>query len=359
MDYYQTLGVPKDAPKDEIKRAYRKLAHKYHPDKKGGDEKKFKEINEAYQVLGDEKKKTQYDQFGSSFGGQGGGGFSGFDFNNFSGATGGRDFNAEGFDFGDIFSEFFGGGGAGTGTRARQKGRDISVDMEITLEEAFKGASREISLRKSVVCSNCNGEKGEPGTKVKTCESCNGAGEIRQAHRTVLGSITQVAKCSKCSGAGKIPEKKCSQCRGSGLVQDTERISVNIPAGIHSGESIVFSGKGEAGEGGYGSLYIGIHIKRHSYFNREGDDVYSNAEISISQAVLGDSLKVKILSGDTELKIPTGIESGAMIKLQGKGMPRLHGAGQGDHYVRVSIKTPQKLSKRAKDLFEEIKKEGL
>ena len=359
MDYYKTLGVPKNAPKDEIKRAYRKLAHKYHPDKRGGDEKKFKEINEAYQVLGDDKKKIQYDQFGSSFGGQGGGGFSaqggpasGWDF-----SRGG--FSAEGVDFGDIFSEFFGGGGARTSARTKQKGRDIRVDMEITLEDAFSGVSREISLKKNVVCSRCDGDKNEPGTHAKTCESCNGSGEIRQIHRTILGSIAQVVECAKCSGGGKIQEKKCSQCRGSGFVRDTERISVNIPAGIHSGESIVFSGKGEAGAGGYGNLYVGIHIKEHPYFNRESDDIYSNFEISISQAVLGDFLKIKTLHGETELKIPTGIESGAMIKLQGKGMPRLHGAGQGDHYVKVSVKTPQKLSKRAKDLFEEIKKEGL
>ncbi len=366
MDYYKILGVPKNASREEVKRAYRKLAHKYHPDKQGGDEKKFKEINEAYQVLGDERKRSQYDQFGHAFnsGGSGFSGFQDFDFSNFRG-FGTRGFKTENFDFSDVFSEFFGGG---TRTRAytKQKGRDIKVDAVISLEEAFLGVSREISLKKLVKCDRCAGYRNEPGTSLRDCKACAGAGEIRQTRRTVLGSLTQIMECSECAGNGKTPEKKCSKCHGVGIIEDIERISLKIPAGIHSGEIITFAGKGEAGKGGYGDLYVEVHIKGHPYFEREGDDVYSKVVISLSQAALGDSISVKTLFGDTDVKIPSGVESGGMIKLQGKGMPHLGGRGHGlsagrhgDHYVKISIKTPQKLSKRAKELFEELRKEGI
>jgi len=361
MDYYQTLGVPKNAPKDEIKQAYRKLAHKYHPDKRGGDEKKFKEINEAYQVIGDEQKKAQYDQFGSSFGSGGGSGFQGFSAKD--GPAGGWDFRTgtggfEGFDVGDIFSEIF-GSRARTRAHTKQSGRDIKVDMMISLEEAYSGVEREISLQKNTVCSRCSGSKNEPGTSLRGCGACGGSGEIRQTHRTVLGSITQVHECSECKGAGKIPEKKCSKCRGAGIVQESESIKVKIPAGIHSGEHIAFQGKGEAAAGGYGNLYVEVHIKEHPQFEREGDDIYTSVKISMPQAALGDSTKIKTLSGEQDIQIPSGTESGAMIKLQGRGMPRLHRPGHGDHYVRVVIQTPKKLSKRAKELFDELRKEGV
>ncbi len=361
MDYYQTLGVPKNASKDEVKRAYRKLAHKYHPDKQGGDEKKFKEINEAYQVLGDEGKKAQYDQFGSNFGSGGGSGSHGFSAKggpargwNFGSRAGGF----EGVDFGDIFSEFF-GAGARTGTRTKQKGRDIKADMMISLEEAYRGVEREISLKKNTICSKCGGSKNEPGTSLKGCKACGGSGEVRQTHRTVLGSITQVHECSECRGEGKIPEKKCSKCRGAGIVQEAERINIKIPAGIHSGEQIEFQGKGEAAAGGYGNLYVEVHIKENPQFEREGDDIYTNIEISMPQAALGETMTIKTLSGEQDIQIPSGTESGAMIKLQGKGMPRLHRPGHGDHCVRIAIRTPKNLSKHAKELLSELRKEGI
>ncbi|MFY9457516.1 MAG: molecular chaperone DnaJ [Candidatus Spechtbacterales bacterium] len=357
-DYYKTLGVPKNSSQEEVKRAYRKLAHKYHPDKQGGDEKKFKEINEAYQVLGDERKKAQYDQFGSNFGSRNGEGFQGFDFNNFSGFSGRGGFGSQEFDLGDIFSEFF-GGGARTRSRTKQRGHDIQIDAVISLEEAYSGVTRKISLKKSIKCPQCQGNKNEPGSKLNICKSCGGSGEVRQTHRTVLGSITQVHECNACSGEGKIPEKKCSRCRGLGIVEDIENISLDIPAGIHSGESMVINGKGAAGEGGYGNLYVQVHIRDHAKFERKGDDIYSDIQISIPQAVLGDLLKTQTLSGETDIKVPSGAESGAMIKLQGKGMSRLGGRGFGDHYARISIKTPQKLSKRARELFEELRKEGI
>jgi len=352
-NYYDTLGVPRSATKEEIKKAYRKLAHQYHPDTKHGDEKKFKEINEAYQVLGDDKKKAQYDQFGSGFNSGGSGaGFGGFDFSGFSG----RGFQSQEFDFGDIFSEFFGGRGRTT-TKTRQKGRNIQVDVVITLEDAFAGTERDFSLRKYTVCDKCSGSKNEPGTRLDTCKACGGAGEINETRRVLFGSYMEVRTCNSCQGEGKIPEKKCSKCRGMGRVLDTERISVKIPAGINSDEIINIDGKGEAGEGGYGNLYVRVHIKEHDNFIRKGDDIYSEAKISMSQAALGDSIDVKTIDGDVQLKIPSGVESGETIKLQGKGMIRLYSKNRGDLYVKIAIKTPKRLSKRAQELFEELKRE--
>jgi len=363
-DYYSALGVPKTATKDEIKKAYRKLAHQYHPDKAGGNEKKFKEINEAYQVLGNDKKKAQYDQFGSTFGstGQQGGfsGFQGFDFRNFSGfgGFGGRGFKSQEFDMNDIFSEFF-GQGARTTTKTRQRGRDIQINIIISLEEAFSGTERSVSLKKYIQCDKCHGNKNEPGTELKTCPTCGGTGEIQQSQHILFGSYTRIAKCNTCSGDGKIPEKKCSKCHGVGRFQEIERISIQIPAGIHSQDAITLQGKGEAGDGGYGNLYAQVHVNKHPQFERDGDDIYSLAEISVSHATLGGSLGVKTLRDVVSVKIPGGIESGETIKLQGKGMPHLDGGGSGDHYVKITVKTPKKLSKRAKELFEELKAEGM
>lgn len=353
-NYYDILGVPKSASKEKVKQAYRKLAHQYHPDR-GGDEKKFKEINEAYQVLGDEKKRAQYDQFGSAFSSQGFGGdhrgFGGFDFSSFGG-------NARGFDFNDIFSEFFSGGARPT-TKTKQSGADIQVDISITLEEAYQGVIKTIQIKKYNICSRCGGKKNEPGSNLKACGQCGGTGEIRRDQRILFGTFTQVSECPSCAGEGKIPEKKCSQCRGLGRVQQIEEIKINIPAGIHSGEAIKISGKGEAGDGGYGNLYAYIRIKHHRDFEREGDDILSALSISMSQAVLGDSLVIKTLAGSENIRIPAGIESWEMIKLEGRGMPRLRGAGRGDHYIKIVVKTPRKLSKRAKEIFEELKREGI
>ena len=350
-NYYEILGVPKNASKDEIKKAFRKLAHQYHPDKQGGDEKKFKEASEAYQVLMDDKKRAQYDQFGSTFSG-GGNGSGGFDFGGF-GRGGSQNFE---FDLNDIFSEFFGGAGS---ARSRQRGRDIQVDVIITLEEAFKGMERQISLRKYAKCSRCSGEKNEPGAKFKACNVCGGKGEIKSEQKTFFGAFTQVRECGECQGVGKIPEKKCSKCKGLGRTQETENINVRIPRGIRSGEMIEFSQKGEMGDGGMGNLYIRVAIREHAEFERQGDDIFSDAQISVPQAALGDTIKVKTLEGIEDVKINAGFQSGGMIKLISKGMPRLHRGGRGDHYVRVTVKTPEKLSKKAKELFEQLKKEGL
>lgn len=346
-DYYEILGIPKNAPKEEIKQAYRRLAHQYHPDKKGGDEKKFKEINEAYQVLGDERKRTQYDQFGPSFDSQGAGGFSGF-----------QGFNFGNFDFDDVFSEFF-GGGMRSSRRTRARGRDIEVDLTISLEEAFSGIEREISLKKYTPCNHCGGKKNEPGSNFKKCETCGGSGEVRSQQRIFIGSFTQITRCEACKGEGKIPEKKCEKCRGAGRVQGIESISIKIPAGIRSGEVLEFYGKGEAGDMGSGNLYIRVYVKDHPKFTREGDDIISVAEISISQAALGVALRIETLEGTREIQIPSGVESGEMVKLQGKGMTRVQRAGRGDHYVKIIVRTPKRLTNHAKKLFEELRKEGL
>lgn len=351
-NYYDILGVPRTATKEEIKKSYRKLAHQYHPDTKHGDEKKFKEINEAYQVLGDDKKKAQYDQFGSAFSSDGGHGFGGFDFSGF----GGKGFQSQEFDLGDIFSEFF-GKGARTATKTRQKGRDIQVDAVLTLEDAFFGVKREFSIKKYVLCDKCRGNKNEPGTSLNACGACGGAGEINQTRRTPFGSFTQVMVCDACRGEGKIPEKKCSKCGGTGRVQEIENIIVGIPAGINSGEIVNIEGKGEAGAGGYGDFYVRVHIKEHAYFIREDDDIYSEVEISMPQAALGDSIMVKTLDADALLDIPSGIESGETIKLRGKGMPHMYGSSRGDLNVKIIVKTPKRLSKRVKELFLELKRE--
>ncbi len=347
QDYYEILGVPKNASKEALKQAYRGLAHKYHPDKKGGDEKKFKEVNEAYQVLGDERKRAQYDQFGAGFNSQGAGGFSGF-----------QGFDFGNFDFQDVFSEFF-GGGMRASRRTRARGRDIEVDLALTLEEAFSGVEREISLKKYTQCSRCGGKKNEPGTSLKKCETCGGSGEVRSKLGTFMGSFMQISTCAGCRGEGKIPEKKCEKCRGAGRVLDIESIPIKIPAGIRSGEVLELFGMGEAGDSGSGNLYMRIQVKEHPKFQREGDDIISTAEISLSQAALGDSLRIQTLGGDEEVQIPGGVDSGEMIKLQGKGMPGRGRVGRGDQYVKIIVKTPKRLSRRARELFAQLRNEGI
>lgn len=357
QDYYETLGIPKGASKDEIKRAFRGLAHKYHPDKNGGDEKKFKEINEAYQVLGNDQKRAQYDQFGSKFDFSRDGGSSGFQGFDFGGSSGGKGANT--FDFNDIFSDFF-SGGMRTSTRANTQGSDIYIDTIISLQEAYSGAERDITLKKYTVCDRCSGKKNEPGTRLEKCKTCNGSGEIRQEQNIIFGSFTRIVQCRDCNGAGSIPEVRCNKCKGSGRVQESEKIQVKIPPGINSSEAIQFTGKGEVGESGQaGNLYVQVHVKEHDRFRRREDDIYSDAEISISQAALGGVAPIETLGGEESVKIPSGTQSHAVIKLQGRGMPHLHGSGSGDHYVRIVVKTPKRLSKRSTELFEQLKEEGL
>ena len=365
-DYYNILGVPKGASDDEIKKAYRKLAHKHHPDKQGGDEKKFKEINEAYQVLSDKSKRTQYDQFGRTFEGgsaQGGPGFGGFDFSGFQGF--GRQ-GSQGFDFDfsggggfeDIFADIFGGG---TRTRRKSRGQDIQVDMEIDFSEMTRGAEKEINLYKSVVCDRCGGKGAEPGSKIKTCPTCGGSGRVQKTSRSFFGSFSQVTECPECHGEGTVPDKKCAKCGGDGRVKEEKRIKINIPAGIQNGQAISVPGQGEAGGKGAqpGDLYVLVRVKAHAKFTRQGNDILSTEYIPFSLAVLGGKTEIDTIGGRLTLKIPSGTQSGETFRIKNEGVPELHGRGRGSQIVKIVVKTPKNLSREQKDLLERLKGQGI
>jgi len=364
-DYYQILGVSRDASPDEIKKAYYKLAHKHHPDK-GGEEKKFKEINEAYQTLSDKEKRTKYDRFGRVFEGVSGG-EPGFDFQ-WSWGRPDIDFDSEFGDLGEMMEEMF---GFGTPRRKKdfKKGRDIEVDVEISLEDTLKSEAKEISLFKYVQCSRCQGAGAEPGTKIKECFSCRGTGEVQQIKKTFFGSFTKVATCPECGGEGYRPEKPCNVCRGEGRVKAEEKIKIWIPAGVDTNQVIKVEQKGEAGRKGGkpGDLYCRISVKRHPIFKRKGDDLYVSLAISFSQAALGDEVEVPTLDSNPPtthgkkilLKVSAGTESGKILKISGRGIPHFSGYGGGNLYVELIVKTPKKLTKRQKELLEELKKEGL
>ena len=361
-DYYQTLGVSKNATQEEIKKAFRRLAHQHHPDKDGGNEAKFKEINEAYQVLGNPQKRQQYDQFGTTFDGasSGGAGFSGFDFNNFR--TQGFNVNFEDLDLEDIFSDMFGFGGGARRQKRAQGGRgvDIQVDLNLDFEKVFTGSQETIHLRKEVVCPRCHGRGAEPGSRVIECSRCQGTGQIRTTRQTFLGSFSQVSVCPECGGEGKKINRPCTQCQGAGRVVDEERIVVNIPAGVRDGEIIKVEGKGEAGVRGAasGDLYLKIHLKPSRYFERHGDDVLTSIDISFTQAALGGEVQVKTYNGAVKLKIPAGTQSGKIFKLSGKGIPRLTGRGRGDQLVKINVVVPRHLSRRERALLKELEREG-
>ena len=367
MDYYELLGVPKTATQDEIKKAFHKLAHKYHPDK-GGDEKKFKEINEAYQVLSDQTKRAQYDQYGRVFDqGQGQPGANPFDGQGFNWAWGnsrpqGEDVEFDMSDIGDIFSEFFGGGARPRSKKDARKGKDIQVDIEINLERTLKETSEKINLAKQILCNRCQGTGAEVGTKIKECVSCRGLGQVQQVKKTIFGSYTTLATCPECKGEGTIPEKPCNVCKGEGRIKGEESIELHIPAGIDTNQVIRVEGKGEAGRKGAkaGNLFVRIFIKPHPVFERRGDDLFTERQVSFSQAALGDEIEMKTLEGtNILLEIPTGTESGKVLRISGKGIPHFGGYGRGNLYIELRIKTPKKLSRKQKELFEELKKEGI
>lgn len=360
-DYYKVLGVPQNATKDEIKKAYRGLAHKYHPDKSGGDESRFKEINEAYQVLGDEKKRAQYDQFGRTFddaqrqGGFNWGGFNhGFDF-----GGGGFDFNQSEFDFSDIFEDFFGGGTARGASKRERKGKDIRVELEIQFEKSIFGGKEEITLQKLSRCSSCGGSSGEKGARTITCKTCNGRGNVQKSQRTFLGSFTQVSTCPECRGSGSRPEKLCQDCLGRGVKHDKETIEIVIPKSINDGEILKISGKGEASlTGGVpGDLYIRTRVMKHKIFRRQEDNIVMAIPANIVQAALGDTIELETLDGGIKLKIPEGTQGGDILKIRGRGAWSKSGYGRGDLLVEIKVEIPKKLSKKAKDLLNELKKE--
>ncbi len=360
MDYYEILGVTKSASQDEIKKAFHKLAHKYHPDK-GGDEKKFKEINEAYQVLSDAQKRAQYDQFGAGFeqmGGQGGA-------SDFNWAWQNQNINVDFEDLGDVFENFFsfGGGGARRATKKDvKKGKGIQVDIEIALEDTLRQTSRQITLEKLIICHRCHGNGAEPGTKINECVMCRGQGQVQEVKRTILGSYTTFATCPECKGDGTKPEKSCNVCKGEGRVKGQETIDISIPAGIDNNQAIEVEGKGDAGKKGgkAGNLYVRIFVKKHPLFLRKEDDVYVSQEISYSQAILGDEIEVPAIEGThILLKVPQGTESGKVLRISGKGIPHFGSYGRGNMYVELVIRTPKKISRKQKDLLNELKKEGL
>jgi molecular chaperone DnaJ len=364
-DYYNVLGVSKGASDDEIKKAYRKLAHQHHPDKSGGDEAKFKEVNEAYQVLSDKEKRTQYDQYGQTFEqAQSQGGFSGFNgFRDFSSYAEGFDFNFGGGQggfsdiFGDIFEQAgFGGGARGRGRR-KYRGEDIQVDVEISFQEMAEGVEKEVELYKRTKCSRCEGEGVEPGSKKVECPTCKGEGQIRTNRRTILGTFQQTSVCPECQGEGKIPEKKCKKCGGDGRVREYEKIKIKIPAGIKEGQTIRLENSGEAGEKGgeAGDLYVNIHVSPDDRFERDGDDIRSEAKISFSQAALGDKISVDTISGEVKLKIPSGTQSGEIFRLKGHGVKHLSRYGHGDHYVKIQVETPRNLTREQRELLEKLK----
>ena len=354
-DYYQILGVTKQASQEEIKKAYRRLAHQYHPDK-GGSEQKFKEINEAYQVLSDPEKRRQYDQFGRVF--EGGGGEPGWDFGFGQGFGEGFDFS----DLGDIFGEIFGFGFGGRRKKDLRKGSDIEIALEMPLEAVLKNQEKEISLYKQMVCSRCQGRGAEPGTKVKECFSCRGTGQVQQIKRTPFGAFTRYTLCPECSGEGQTPEKPCNVCKGEGRIKGEDKIKISIPAGVDTNQVIKVEGKGEAGRKGgrAGDLYVRIFVKKHPIFQRKGDDLWMSWPISFSQAALGDEIEIPVIDGKKILlKVPSGTQSGKVLRISGKGIPRFSGWGRGHLFVKLTIKTPQRLSKEQKRLLERLKKEGL
>lgn len=344
-DYYKTLGVEKNASQDEVKKAFRKLAHQWHPDKTGGDEAKFKEINEAYQVLSDADKRRRYDQFGSAaFDGPAGGPGAGF---------GGFDFSGMGFeDLGDIFGDAFGFGGGGR-RRRKTRGADVQMDVDLSFEEAVFGADKDVTLTTHAVCERCAGSGGEPGSGVKSCETCGGSGVRVTVQRTMLGNIQSRSACPTCGGAGKIVEKPCSSCGGAGVERKRRTITVHIPEGVDDGNVMRLRGEGEAAKGGEsGDLYLRLHVAPDRRFAREGSLIRSEARVNFTQAALGAEIDVETLDGTVSLKVPPGTQSGTEFRLRGKGVPE--GGRRGDHFVTVRVVTPQKLSKKQQQMFREI-----
>lgn len=351
-DYYDVLGVQRSAPKDELKKAYRKLARQYHPDvnRDADAGERFKEINEAYEVLSDDNKRSTYDQFGHAGVNNSGAGFSGF----------------EGFgSVSDIFEEFFGGGFGAGGRRQRQgprRGADLRYDMRIPFEEAVFGVEKDIEITRPEICGGCNGTGAEPGTASERCPTCSGSGEVRRVQQSILGSFVNVAACPNCQGTGEVITKPCQTCNGRKQVQKTRTIKVKIPAGVDNDTQIRLSGEGGPGVNGgpAGNLYVVIYVKKHDFFQRRGDDIFLDLQINVAQAALGDEVVVPTIDGEEKLLITPGTQSGVVYRLRGKGVPRLdrsgRGAhvGRGDQHVIIQVAIPHNLTDQQKKLFQEL-----
>ncbi len=359
-DYYKILGVERNASEADIKKAFRKLAHEHHPDKSTGNADKFKEINEAYQVLNNKEKRAQYDQFGSSF--ENGGGFNqgpfqgrgGFDFGGFDfsqAQQGGANFD---FDLGDIFSSFF--GGQGQARAHRRRGSDIQMDIEITLKEAAFGVQKNITIRKQNTCQSCHGSGAKDGKSFAACQQCGGSGQIST---TILGQFRTQTICPSCQGTGQVIKEKCTNCGASGHVWQESTLSIDIPAGIDDGQSIKLSGQGNSGphKAPAGDLYITVHVSAHKDFERQGFDLLSEQKIPFATATLGGEISIQTIDGEVKLKIPSGTPSGKQFILRGKGLTKINSKNRGDQIVTIQVAVPTKISKKQKQLIEELQKE--
>jgi len=346
-DYYEVLGVSRDTTDEEIKRAFRKLAFKYHPDRnrEDGASEKFKEVNEAYEVLSDANKRAAYDRFGhDGAAGLFGQGFEGFDFGGFGG-------------FGDIFEAFFGGASTTT-RRAPQRGNDLRYKVVISFEEAALGCEKEIDVTRTEICSTCHGTGSKPGSQPSRCPSCDGTGQIRRVQRSLFGQFINTAVCSQCNGEGRIITDPCRECKGTGFQKQRRRVSVRVPAGVDDGTAIRLSGEGDAGSrrGSPGNLYVVLSVANHDFFTREGDYVIYELPVNFAQAALGTEVEVPTLYGKFKLKIPPGSQTGKVFRLKDKGIPHLHRSGRGDQLVRLLVVTPESLTREQRQLFEELAK---
>ncbi len=348
-DYYEVLGVPKNASNEDLKSAFRRLARQYHPDVNSAPdaEERFKEINEAYAVLSDTDRRAAYDRFGHA---------------GVRGAGGGVDFTVDFSDFADIFSDLFGFGGFGRSSRrsrnAPRRGADLQYRLELTFEEAVFGVEKELEVTRDEVCATCSGTGAEPGTSPVRCATCNGSGEVRQVRQTILGSMVQVATCQTCNGAGETIATPCSTCQGRGLERHTRKKVVAVPAGVDTGTQIRLAGEGQPGVNGgpNGNLYIAIQVKAHKFFRRRDNDVLLDLNINIAQATLGADVEIPTVDGKATLKIPAGTQPGKVLRMRGKGVPHLRGNGRGDQMVIVNVEIPTRLSGDQRQLFENLAK---
>lgn len=357
-DYYEVLGVSKDASADEIKKAYRKAAIQHHPDKEGGDETKFKEASEAYEVLKDSSKRQRYDQFGHAGVGSDAGGAGG----PFGGGFGGA--GAQGFDFGDmdlgdIFGEFFGGGSRSRGRGRQTRGRDVETAVEISFEDAIFGIEKELHLNIQDTCEHCKGKTVEPGHSLKTCDTCKGSGQVVQSMRTIFGNIQQASVCPTCKGTGKVPEKACTVCHGKGTQARKQAVKLKIPAGINDGATIRLREHGEAiANGPKGDLFVHIRVKAHKKFTREGTLILSEEHVDMVEATLGTEIDVETVDGPVRMKVPAGTQSGTDFKLTGHGVPHLRSDTRGAQIVTLIVDTPTKLTKHQKELLKDFQEDS-
>lgn len=342
-DYYDVLGVQRTASKDELKKAYRRLAREYHPDisKQDGSDEQFKEINEAYEVLSDDDKRAAYDRFGHAGINSSGAGYG--DFSGFGNVA-------------DIFEEFFGGMGSRRRRRGPRRGADLRHDISITFEESVFGVERDIEITRPETCENCHGSGAEPGTQPTRCSTCNGTGEVRRVQQSILGSFVNVASCPACQGTGEVVINPCTVCHGQKQVQRTRVLKVRIPAGISSDQQIRLTGEGAPGvDGGPpGNLYVFIRVDRHEIFSRRGDDILLNLDVNVAQAALGDEVTVPTVEGESKLKIPAGTQSGTVFRMRSMGVPHLNRSGRGDQLVMTNVVIPKKLSEEQQRLFAKL-----